>query len=83
LRVALPYNRRAARTFRDLNVVHSHSPFSLGLVAVAKGTRYRIPHVLTDHRYLPSTGTACREPCALQRRQPKRPPRLPAIAAPP
>jgi len=51
-RIALPYSRRAARTFRSLDVLHSHSPFSLGLVALAAGLRYHIPHVHTYHTYL-------------------------------
>lgn len=51
-RVALPYDRRAARTFRDLDVLQSHSPFSLGLVALAAGLRHHIPHVHTYHTYL-------------------------------
>jgi glycosyltransferase involved in cell wall biosynthesis len=51
-RLALPYDRRASRTFRSLDVLHSHSPFSLGLVALAAGLRYHIPHVHTYHTYL-------------------------------
>lgn len=51
-RVALPYNRRATRTFKRLDVIHSHTPFSLGLVALGAAVRYRIPHVHTYHTHL-------------------------------
>jgi len=51
-RVALPYNREAARTFKELDIIHSHTPFSLGLVAVGATLRYHIPHVHTYHTYL-------------------------------
>jgi len=51
-RMALPYNRGAARTFSTLDVVHSHTPFSLAYVALAAAYRHRIPHVQTYHTYL-------------------------------
>jgi len=51
-RVALPYNRRATRTFKHLDIIHSHTPFSLGLVALGASVRYRIPHVHTYHTHL-------------------------------
>lgn len=51
-RVALPYNRRAARTFKRLDIIHSHTPFSLGLVALGAALRYHIPHVHTYHTHL-------------------------------
>lgn len=51
-RVALPYSRKAARSFKRLDIVHSHTPFSLGLVAVGAATLYRIPHVHTYHTHL-------------------------------
>ncbi len=51
-RVALPYNRRAARTFKHLDIIHSHTPFSLGLVALSAARRYHIPHVHTYHTHL-------------------------------
>ncbi len=51
-RVALPYNRRAARTFKHLDIIHSHTPFSLGLVALGAALRYHIPHVHTYHTHL-------------------------------
>jgi len=51
-RVALPYNRRATRTFKHLDIIHSHTPFSLGLVALGAALRYHIPHVHTYHTHL-------------------------------
>ncbi|HPD06609.1 MAG TPA: glycosyltransferase family 4 protein [Candidatus Bipolaricaulis sp.] len=53
LRVALPYNRRAFAALRDLDIVHSHDPFSVGLVGFWASLRYGIPHVHTYHtRYV-------------------------------
>jgi glycosyltransferase involved in cell wall biosynthesis len=51
-RVALPYSLDAARSFKNLDILHSHTPFSLGLVAVGAATRYHIPHVHTYHTHL-------------------------------
>jgi 1,2-diacylglycerol 3-alpha-glucosyltransferase len=51
-RMALPYNRGASRTFSSLDVIHSHTPFSLAYVALAAAYRHRIPHVQTYHTYL-------------------------------
>lgn len=51
-RMALPYSRAASRTFAELDVIHSHTPFSLAYVALAAAYRHRIPHVQTYHTYL-------------------------------
>jgi len=51
-RVALPYSRAAMRSLKDLDILHSHTPFSMGLVAVGAATRYHIPHVHTYHTHL-------------------------------
>jgi glycosyltransferase involved in cell wall biosynthesis len=51
-RVALPYSREAMRSLKDLDILHSHTPFSMGLVAVGAATRYHIPHVNTYHTHL-------------------------------
>ncbi len=51
-RVALPYSRAATRSFKDLDILHSHTPFSMGLVAVGAATRFHIPHVHTYHTHL-------------------------------
>jgi glycosyltransferase involved in cell wall biosynthesis len=60
MRVALPYSRRAARILPTLDVIHSHDPFSMGLLALWASRRFGIPHVHTYHdlymeyrRYLP------------------------------
>lgn len=52
-RVALPYSRIATRSFNALDIVHSHTPFSLGLVAIRAAARYQLPHVHTYHTRLP------------------------------
>ena len=51
-RVALPYSRAATRSFKELDIVHSHTPFSMGLVAVGAATRHHLPHVNTYHTHL-------------------------------
>lgn len=60
LRLAIPYNRRAFAILRDLDIVHSQDPFSVGLVGFWASMRYGIPHVHTYHaqyveyrKYLP------------------------------
>ncbi len=51
-RVAVPFSRAATRSFKELDIVHSHTPFSMGLVAVGAATRYHLPHVHTYHTHL-------------------------------
>jgi 1,2-diacylglycerol 3-alpha-glucosyltransferase len=51
-RMALPYNREAVRSFENLDVVHSHTPFSLAYVAMIASYRQQVPHVQTYHTYL-------------------------------
>ncbi len=51
-RMALPYSREAARSFGELDVVHSHTPFSLAYVALAAAHRHGVPHIQTYHTYL-------------------------------
>lgn len=51
-RMALPYSRRAARSFAALDLAHSHTPFSLAYVAFSAAYRCRLPHVHTYHTYL-------------------------------
>ncbi len=60
LRVPIPYNRQAAKLIRSLDIVHSHDPFSIGLLGFWAARRYAIPHVHTYHalyteyrKYLP------------------------------
>ena len=51
-RVAVPFSRAATRSFKELDILHSHTPFSMGLVAVGAATRYHLPHVHTYHTHL-------------------------------
>jgi 1,2-diacylglycerol 3-alpha-glucosyltransferase len=51
-RMAVPYSRAAFQSFASLDVVHSHTPFSLAYAAIAAATRHRLPHVQTYHTYL-------------------------------
>jgi len=51
-RMAVPYNREASRSYESLDVIHSHTPFSLAYAALLAGYRHRIPHVQTYHTYL-------------------------------
>jgi glycosyltransferase involved in cell wall biosynthesis len=51
MRVAIPYNRRAHRVLKDLDIVHSQDPFSVGLVGFWASLRYGIPHVHTYHTH--------------------------------
>lgn len=49
MRVGVPYNHRAFEIIPSLNVIHSHTPSSIGLLAVQVSKRYHIPHVHTYH----------------------------------
>lgn len=49
MRAGVPYNHRAFKVISSLNVIHSHTPGSLGLFAVSISEGYRIPHVHTYH----------------------------------
>jgi len=60
IRVAIPYNRSALRLISGLDIIHSHDPGPMGLLALWASKRYHIPHVHTYHglymyyrRYLP------------------------------
>lgn len=60
MRVAVPHSKEALRVIPQLEVIHSHDPFSLGLLALWASRRHGIPHVHTYHtfyaeyrRYLP------------------------------
>jgi len=60
IRVAIPYNRSALRLISSLDIIHSHDPGPMGLLALWASERYHIPHVHTYHglymyyrRYLP------------------------------
>jgi glycosyltransferase involved in cell wall biosynthesis len=51
-RVALPYQHEAIRTFGTLDIAHSHTPFSLGFVALGASLRHHLPHVHSYHTHL-------------------------------
>jgi 1,2-diacylglycerol 3-alpha-glucosyltransferase len=51
-RFAVPYNREAARSFEALDVVHSHTAFSLTVAAFAAAYRHGLPHIQTYHTHL-------------------------------
>ncbi len=51
-RMALPYSREAFQSFAVLDIVHSHTPFSLAYAAILAAARHRLPHVQTYHTYL-------------------------------
>ena len=49
--MGVPYNRRAFEIIPNLNVIHSHDPGSLGLLASQASERHKIPHVHTYHTF--------------------------------
>jgi 1,2-diacylglycerol 3-alpha-glucosyltransferase len=60
MRAAMPYSRSALRLIPSLDIIHSHDPGTIGLMALWAAERYHIPHVHTYHdlyieyrRYLP------------------------------
>lgn len=60
MRVAIPYNRTALDVIPTLDLIHSHDPGPIGLLALWASRRYHIPHIHTYHtfyaeyrRYLP------------------------------
>lgn len=48
-RVVIPYDRRASAVFPTLEVVYSHTPVSMGLLALRVARKYHLPHVHTYH----------------------------------
>lgn len=48
-RVTIPYHREAWRAFQEMDVIHSHTPFSLGILAIRVSRKYEVPHVHTYH----------------------------------
>jgi 1,2-diacylglycerol 3-alpha-glucosyltransferase len=51
MRVAAIYSAHAARLVRraNLDIVHAHDPFAIGLFGFAVSKRYRVPYVYTHH----------------------------------
>lgn len=59
-RVVIPYQRQAFSVFSQLDIIHSHDPFSMGLLAMRASKKHDIPHIhhyhtlFTEYRhYLP------------------------------
>lgn len=48
-RVTIPFHREARSVFRELDVVHSQTPFSLGVLGIHLSRKYNIPHLHTYH----------------------------------
>jgi glycosyltransferase involved in cell wall biosynthesis len=48
-RVTIPYHREARSVFEKLDVVHSHTPFTMGMLAIRVSRKYDIPHLHTYH----------------------------------
>lgn len=48
-RVVIPYDRRAFAVFPKLDVVYSHTPVSMGVLALRVAKRFGLPHVHTYH----------------------------------
>lgn len=55
MRVAAIYSARAHRLVRqaNLDIIHSHDPFAIGLFGLAMAKRFRIPYVYTYHTLYP------------------------------
>ena len=51
-RMAVPYSHEAAKSFGSLDIIHSHTPFSLAYVALMAAHRHNLPHIQTYHTYL-------------------------------
>ena len=49
MRMAIPYDRSAFRLIRNLDIIHSQDPGSIGLLGMWASRRYHIPHVHTYH----------------------------------
>lgn len=48
-RVTVPIRRESRRIFRELDVVHSHTEFSLGLLGMRAARAHKLPHLHTYH----------------------------------
>lgn len=48
-RVVIPYDRRAFAAFPQLDVIYSHTPVSMGVLALRVAKRLGLPHVHTYH----------------------------------
>jgi glycosyltransferase involved in cell wall biosynthesis len=50
-RFVLPFNKEASSVFKNLDIVYSHTPFGMGLVALHVMKKYNLPHVHTYHTH--------------------------------
>ena len=48
-RITIPFHTDAREVFRELDVIHSQTPFSLGVLGIHLSRRYKIPHLHTYH----------------------------------
>jgi 1,2-diacylglycerol 3-alpha-glucosyltransferase len=48
-RITLPFHKEARSIFRELDIVHSQTPFSLGVLGIRLSRKYQIPHLHTYH----------------------------------
>ncbi len=51
MRIALPYRRHTLQLIRSLDVIHSHTPGPVGLLALWAARKYHIPHVHHYHTH--------------------------------
>lgn len=49
MRLAIPYNRDAWQFIPNLDIIHSHDPGPIGLLALWASWRHHIPHIHTYH----------------------------------
>lgn len=50
-RLTWPYRKKVPKVLSELDIIHSHTPFSLGVLALWATRRYDVPHVHTYHTY--------------------------------
>jgi glycosyltransferase involved in cell wall biosynthesis len=48
-RISIPFHGEARAVFQQLDIVHSQTPFSLGVLGIHLSRKYQIPHLHTYH----------------------------------
>ncbi len=48
-RMTFPFHREARKIFDKLDIVHSHTPFTMGLLAIRVSRKHAVPHLHTYH----------------------------------
>lgn len=48
-RFAIPYSRATATFIKGMDVLHSHTPFSMGVLALRLARKHDLPHIHTYH----------------------------------